>query len=53
MIPEERQTEQQKEAVEMLAKKYPKTGRAFRMVQSLDEMYKCNRPEDAKKYLIV
>ena len=49
MIPEARQTEQQKEAIEMLSKKYPKTGRAFRMVQSLDEMYKCNRPEDAEK----
>ena len=49
MIPETRQTEQQKEAVMLLSKKYPKTGRAFRMVQSLDEMYKCNRPDDAKK----
>lgn len=49
MIPEARQTEQQKQAVETLSKKYPKTGRAFRMVQNLDEMYKCNRPEDAEK----
>ena len=32
-----------------LSKKYPKTGRAFRMVQSLDEMYKCNQPSEADK----
>ena len=49
MIPETRQTEQQREAVMLLSKKYPKTGRAFRMVQNLDDMYKCNRPEDAEK----
>lgn len=49
MIPEIRQTEEQRKAVELLSKKYPKTGRAFRMVQGLDEMYKCNRPEDAEK----
>ena len=49
MIPETRQIEQQREAVSLLSKKYPKTGRAYRMVQVLDEMYKCNRPEDAEK----
>ncbi len=48
MIPESRQTEQQKEAVLELSKKYPKTGRAFRMVQGLDEMYKCEKPENAE-----
>lgn len=49
MIPESRQTPQQREAVTLLSKKYPKTGRAFRMVQGLDEMYACNKPEDAQK----
>lgn len=49
MIPETRQSEQQKEAVLLLSKKYPKTGRAFRMVQSLDEMYKCINPDEAEK----
>ncbi len=49
MIPESIQTEQQREAVLALSKKYPKTGRAFRMVQSLDEMYKCNKPSEADK----
>lgn len=48
MIPEANQTEQQKEAVALLSKQYPKTGRAFRMVQGLDEMYRCNKPEDAE-----
>lgn len=49
MIPESRQTEKQKEKVAELSKKYPKTGRAFRMVQGLDEMYRCEKPEDAQK----
>ena len=49
MIPEARQDEQQKAKVQELSKKYPKTGRAFRMVQALDEMYKCERPSEAKQ----
>ena len=49
MIPESRQTPQQREAVALLSKKYPKTGRAFRMVQGLDEMYSCSKPENAQK----
>lgn len=48
MIPETRQTDQQRERVAQLSKKYPKTGRAFRMVQSLDEMYKCKNVEEAE-----
>lgn len=48
MIPEVRQTEQQRIKVEQLSKQYPKTGRAFRMVQALDEMYKCENPKDAE-----
>ena len=48
MIPEARQTDQQKEAVALLSKQYPKTGRAFRMVQGLDVMYSCNKPEEAR-----
>lgn len=49
MIPESRQTEKQKEKVAELSRKYPKTGRAFRMVQAIDEMYRCDKPEEAKK----
>ena len=37
------------EAVSLLSKKYPKTGRAFRMVQGLDAMYQCNHPSEAEK----
>lgn len=48
MIPETRQTDQQKEKVAELSKKYPKTGRAFRMVQVLDEMYRCEKIEEAE-----
>lgn len=48
MIPQTRQTEQQQEAILEISKKYPKTGRAYRMVQCIDEMYKCNRPEEAE-----
>lgn len=33
MIPEAKQTEEQKTAIVTLSKKYPKTGRAYRMVQ--------------------
>lgn len=39
MIPETRQSEQQRLRVEELSKQYPKTGRAFRMVQALDTVY--------------
>ena len=48
MIPESRLTEHQQERINMLSKQYPKTGRAYRMVQVLDEMYKCTKPEDAE-----
>lgn len=47
MIPESKQSAQQKEAVATLSKRYPKTGRAYRMVQSLDEMYVCQDPKEA------
>ena len=42
MIPQGRMNDQQLEKVAEISKLYPKTGRAFRMVQSLDEVYKCN-----------
>lgn len=48
MIPEARQSEEQKRAVDTLAKKYPKTGRAYRMVQQIDDMYRCNNIEEAE-----
>lgn len=49
MIPESRLTEKQRAAVALLSEKYPKTGRAFRMVQALDEMYVCQKPDEAEK----
>ena len=39
MIPEKKQSEEQKNIVEQLTKQYPKTGRAYRMVQALDTLY--------------
>lgn len=48
MIPETRMTEQQSEKLLAISKEFPKTGRAFRMVQSLDTMYRCERYEDGK-----
>jgi len=41
MIPQGRMDERQREKLAELSKSYPKTGRAFRMVQALDEVYKC------------
>ena len=42
MIPEARMDERQLEKLTGLCKLYPKTGRAFRMVQAIDEVYKCS-----------
>lgn len=39
MIPETKQSEEQRLRVEQIAKEYPKTGRAFRMVQAVDTVY--------------
>lgn len=48
MIPEGRMTEQQALKLQTLSKEFPKTGRAFRMVQGLDTMYCCDSYEDGK-----
>jgi transposase len=47
MIPEGRMNEQQAAKLQALSAEYPKTGRAFRMVQGLDTMYACKGFEDA------
>lgn len=49
MIPETRMSEQQTERLKAISKEFPKTGRAFRMVQSLDTMYHCNCYEEGKE----
>lgn len=51
MIPEKRMTEQQEAVKEVLCKTYPKTGRAFRMVQQFDDIYRCQTPEEAQSAL--
>lgn len=51
MIPEGRMNDQQKVATKDLLRKYPKTGRAFQMVQSLDDIYDCTRSKKAARKL--
>lgn len=48
MIPEARMNVQQNEKLQAISKEFPKTGRAFRMVQSLDTMYRCESYEEGK-----
>jgi len=49
MIPKTRQSEEQRLRVLELSKQYPKTGRAFRMVQALDTVYASGNIEEAEK----
>lgn len=49
MIPETRQNEEQRLRVEELSKQFPKTGRAFRMVQSLDTVYASKDIDEARE----
>lgn len=51
MIPEAKQTEEQRSKVEQISKEYPKTGRAFRMVQAIDTVYASNDMETATERL--
>lgn len=39
MIPEAKQTNEQRQRIEQLSREYPKTGRAYRIVQALDTVY--------------
>ena len=39
MIPETRQTQEQRKKIEQLSREYPKTGRAYRIVQAVDTVY--------------
>ncbi len=48
MIPQSRMTEEQLARMESLSKEYPKTGRAFRMVQGLDVMYGAKTMSEGK-----
>jgi len=51
MIPEGRMTDQQMAAKEVLCQEYPKTGRAFRMVQAFDDVYRSATMEEARSVL--
>lgn len=47
MIPESKQTEEQQKKISEISSQYPKTGRAFRMVQAIDTVYKSANLEEA------
>lgn len=51
MIPESRQSAEQRERIINLSKEYPKTGRAYRMVQSLDVLYASRDVQEAEEQL--
>lgn len=51
MIPEAKQTEEQKQKIEQISQEYPKTGRAYRIVQSLDTVYASYDEETAETRL--
>lgn len=51
MIPGGKQNADQRERVSTLCRDYPKTGRAFRMVQALDTVYASRTYEEAKDRL--
>lgn len=51
MIPQHRMSEQQQQAQAKLCQEYPKTGRAFRMVQQLDDLYRCQSRHEAEDML--
>lgn len=42
MIPNARQNEEQQAKIKAISKKYPESGRAFRIVNTLDDFYKSN-----------
>ena len=51
MIPEAKQNEKQRERVAEISKEYPKTGRAYRMVQALDTVYASKDAKEAEQKL--
>ena len=51
MIPEKRMTKEQELSKETICKAYPKTGRAYRMVQKFDDVYMNFNAHDAEKEL--
>ena len=47
MLPESRLSEAQTQRLQSLQRSYPKTGRAWRMVQVLDDFYRCMNLDEA------
>lgn len=52
MVPKGRMTEGQKERIESLSKSYPKTGKAFRIVQALDAFYAANDRDEGERLFV-
>lgn len=48
MTPKSRMDEEQTGRIAILSKQFPKTGKAFRIVASLDEFYRMSTPQDAE-----
>lgn len=48
MIPQSKLTSKQAEKIIALSKLYPLTGRAYRIVSALDDLYACTNPADAE-----
>lgn len=48
MIPKDRMTHEQSTQLATLSKRYPKTGKAYRIVSALDDFYACRTLEDAQ-----
>jgi len=51
MIPESKQDDQLRERIAEITKEYPKTGRAYRMVQAIDTIYESKNVEEAEQQL--
>lgn len=51
MIPQKRMTDEQNIVTQALCKEYPKTGRAFQMVQQFDDLYRCSTIIEAESVL--
>lgn len=48
MIPKNRMTEMQTSMLKSLSRRYPKTGKAYRIVATLDDFYACQTIEEAE-----
>jgi len=49
MIPEAKMSGEQAAKLAEMSKRYPQTGRAYRIVAGLDDFYACQKPEEAEE----